>query len=223
MEMCEFKELLLKSLQDADYLHELENVCGGNRAIIKSSDEQMSKYISKIHDLTDKNILLNKKIEDLKKEEYKFEKVNEELKGWRSLFGPMNNIIELYNGLTDKNKEALQGIFKDNKPDLFIVSGVQQGNIESLWEYAKIQIMKRQYKDINNMSGIIYYFIDLYNSTKASPVYELLRVNKGDMFDVELHIRTSESRPAGRIQKAVLLGFKNVCSGTVIKKSVVEL
>lgn len=223
MELQEFKELLIKSLNDVEVVDKLENIKINRTDSNKIIVENLSKYTLQIHDLNQSNKLLSEEVKRLKIIESNMESVSNELHRYKSLFNPMYKTIELYNRLTKRNKEALKGIFKNSDPAEFLISGVQQGNIESLWEYIKIQIMKQEYDDIDNLTYLFYYFIDLHNKTKSIPAYELLKTNTGDIFDVEMHIRTSSSKPSGKIKKIILQGFLNINTNIIIKKSVVEL
>lgn len=148
---------------------------------------------------------------------------NIKINDFNNLFYKIYNVYEVYLKLSDVSKTELRGIFKEDSPDVWIAAGIQPDNIESLWEYTKMRIMKRQYDDLDGLLQFIYYFIELYNKTKTAPFYILQKVTIGDCFDVDLHIRTSESKAAGKIKQILLYGYINANTSAIIKKSVVAL
>jgi len=244
MELSEFKELLLRSLKDDEISYRLSGLIrnGGDDAVATNEQkrqyqkqieglrlqntklEEENKYLgAKLEDVTNQ---LNQKIEDNKQyivNEANNAKYLKELDEYRSMFGDLYKVIIMYNRLSEANKKSLKGLFKSNDPVVFLASGMSQGGIESLWEYAKMLIMKRDYGDIEELSGIIYFFIDVMNNVRNVPLNKLLDTKKGDVFDIEMHIRTSDSRPAGKIVRVLLQGFRNAGNNGIIKKSVVEV
>ncbi|MBP1547653.1 MAG: hypothetical protein J6A37_13800, partial [Oscillospiraceae bacterium] len=80
------------------------------------------------------------------------------------------------------------------------------------------------------------YFLDFHNSSYPTPLYELLDTKPGDAFDEEQHtkIMTREERKAaffdtkkkavaeGPVKEVVLLGFKNLKNGRILKPTLVR-
>lgn len=146
---------------------------------------------------------------------------NQQLDHYSSIFGQFYDMYNLYLELSEMSKLSLRGIFKEESPDAFIAAGIQPENIDSLWEYTRMQIMNRKYEESERLGQLICYFIDLYNKIRTSPVYALQEIKNDDFFDVDCHIRTSDSKAAGKVKKIYLYGYTNVLTNTLIKKSVV--
>lgn len=172
----------------------------------------------KIGDMDERFLTMQKQSNDLK---MKLKRTEKQLSGFVNVFGRFYSMLEVYDNLSENHKNALKGIFKEDTPDSWIAAGVQPDNIDSLWEYTRMQIMNRKYKELEGLGSLVYYFLDLYNSTRSTPIFTLQEVSAGDMFDVDSHIRTSDSKAAGRISQVYLYGYVNVNTDTVIKRSVV--
>lgn len=164
-------------------------------------------------------------IERLKEENEQLRKQRDEYKNGYSkfikVFRKQTKYFYEYQRLSEKSKEALSGIFRQDSFENFLACGVQPDNIDALWEFTKNEAMQNNIDDVNILNEIIGYFVRLYNDTNETPVLELQQVNEGDMFDIDMHIRTPESKTAGNIQQVILGGLTNAYTGAVIKKAVV--
>lgn len=141
----------------------------------------------------------------------------------KSLFQKQMRVFHMYQNLSAHSLDALTGIFKGNSFEEFLACGVQPGNIDALWEFARSEILLSRTEDLTSLRELILYFIDLYNRTGDVPILGIQDVNPKDTFDVDLHIRTQDSKPAGKIQEIILPGLTNALTGAVIKKAVVRV
>jgi hypothetical protein len=142
---------------------------------------------------------------------------------FKGIFQRQTHTFYQYQGLSEQSRDALSGIFKGNSFEEFLACGVQPGNIDALWEFSRGQALAGNAGDVAILEQIIAYFVQLYNGTNESPVLAFQQTQPGDRFDVDLHIRTQDSRPSGKISNILLTGLTNAFTGEVIKKAVVEI
>lgn len=232
MEYSEYKENFLLALDEREVLEKLERIIvksleGSSQEEVKRLKEELVEYKEKVGSITSENNKLNQMVQkllgDIQGQQKDFQKKSVVWKEVQQIYSPMYSTYQIYQQISQSARNALKGIFKDEEPAAWIAAGSQPENISSLWEFTKMQIMKRRYEDVKYLSDLIYYFIDLYNKTKNEPIYKMQKVSPGDVFDVEEHIRTSSSKAAGKISKVILFGYLNVKTNLVIKNSVVEV
>lgn len=206
------KQLLIQELEET-------------KTILETQKKENLSLQSKIKEKEKENKQLLQEKEGLKKDcqilQEEIRDCKENLNYWESLFDGLYNILATYQALSPQNKDCLKGIFKSERPEVFIAAGAQLENIAALWEYVKMQIMSRKYENIKEMSRLVYYFIRLYNQTRETPVLKLQDVTEGDLFDAGNHIRTSDSKASGKIQKIYLYGYEYSATNAIVKRSVV--
>ncbi len=142
---------------------------------------------------------------------------------FKGIFQRQTYIFYQYQSLSCASREALGGIFKGNSFEEFLACGVQPGNIDALWEFSRIQALDGNTEELATLGQMIVYFVSLYNKTSESPLLAFQEVSPGDIFDVDLHIRTRESKASGTVSKILLNGLANAFTGEVIKKAIVEV
>lgn len=142
---------------------------------------------------------------------------------FKAIFQKQTHAFYLYQSLSEQSLEELSGIFKGTNFENFLACGVQPGNIDALWEYARGAALAGNLEDVALLNQIIAYFVSLYNNTNEAPILGFQNVSVGDAFDVDLHIRTQSSKPAGSITSILLTGLTNAFTGEVIKKAVIEI
>lgn len=138
-------------------------------------------------------------------------------------FSDISRAIALYEKLSQASRHSLENIFRSTKPELFIASGVQIDNLKQLWEFAKSEIMEGRTEETDLLSELIGYFMNLYNQINGRKIYDRIEAKAGTVFDVDWHIRTSGSRPAGVIDRVYLDGYVNANNGSIFGKSVVQV
>lgn len=178
---------------------------------LKILEKELAGAKAEIAELTKQKEIAEKQRDDFKNKYFYF----------KNVFQKQTKIFYLYQGLSEHSLEALNGIFKEDSFENFLACGVQPDNIDALWEFARSEAILNNTEDVNIINTVIQYFVKLYNDTNETPVLAIQKVSTGDTFDVDLHIRTPESKAAGTIQKVILPGLTNAFTGAVIKKSVV--
>ncbi len=142
---------------------------------------------------------------------------------FKGIFQRQTHIFYLYQSLSESCRDALSGIFKGTSFEEFLACGVQPGNIDALWEFSRVHALAGNPEDVATLNQMIQYFVHLYNKTNESPILAFQTVSPGELFDVDLHIRTQESKASGKISNVILTGLANAYTGDIIKKAVVEI
>lgn len=119
--------------------------------------------------------------------------------------------------------KSLKGIFKHETIENFIACGSQQENLEALWDFIKYRVMNGQITELELLSDIFRYFLEVYNETSDQQVLKRQIVKIGDGFDVSLHIRTPDGKASGKIGSVYLEGYLNAVTDAIIRKSIVRL
>lgn len=140
-----------------------------------------------------------------------------------SQFSSIKKSYNLFLNLETEIKDDIVAILKGNKIENFVYAGVQYKNIEAIWEYAKNRAVNRQIDDLDKLQNIVANFLDAYNMIYNEPIYKIQDVSIGDEFDEEKFIRGYNSKISGMISDIDLVGYVNLITGKIVKKSVVRV
>lgn len=217
----------------ASLIGKLKNLILGKDKELSDSDSQLS-CLQKSSDTLQTNLINEKQLLSHAEEKFnllqqEFKKVTAELADtnkrvdwYRDQFSEDIKLQETYSHLSDDTKSSLSGIFKSTTPKGLIACGVQEKNIGNLWEYAKNEVVKGSNPDISTITKLFEILFSRF--TLAFPMYEPQRVEAGEDFDLQLHIKHNTSHHVNGVIDAVLLrGYLNQKTGKVIKQSVVKL
>ena len=93
-----------------------------------------------------------------------------------------------------------------------------------LWSATREALMKcRDESSANILWDIFQYSLGLVNQSRADDVFAIENVAVGDRYDIERHALTSGSRVQGNVRVVHLPGYRNVRTGHVVCKSLVEI
>lgn len=186
---------------------------------LNSQEDKTQKLKQKNNDISKTNEELEDKI--ITKNEQN-EDIQNQLNFYKQSFEEEIIIYEKFISLRNETKDSLSGIFKGDDISGFISCGVQEKNIQNLWEYIKAEILEDKNSDIETLIEIFYFFFTRYKM--AYPMYELLNTKQNDNFDTQLHIKHNTSNSSsGVISKVYLQGYKNIKTEKTIKQSVVKI
>lgn len=143
------------------------------------------------------------------------------IEGYKTKFDVDLDKYELYRTLTDETKISLKGIFKDDTFEGFIACGVQDKNINSLWDYIKNELIENSNQDNESLVKIFDFFFMKY--IIAYPMFEVQNIEIGEDFNTDFHIKDSQSSASGTIKKVLLKGWINTKTNSVIRKSVIRI
>ena len=195
--------------------------------VIKKLEDEVETNSERYRDEVFRRQELDLQVRDLnEKNEEKDEKISSqksEINALNSQFSSIKKSYRLFLSLENDVKSDIVAILKGDKIENFVYSGVQYKNIEAIWEYAKNRAVNGQIDDLDKLQNIIENFLDAYNMIYNEPIYKIQDVGIGDEFDEEKFIRGYNSKISGMVSDINLLGYVNVVTGKIVKKSVVRV
>lgn len=136
--------------------------------------------------------------------------------GWR--------LYQQYQQVSDYLRDLLTGVFARPGFESFIIGAAQERSLRPLWSATREALMKcRDESSANILWDIFQYSLGLVNQSRSDDVFALEDVAVGDRYDIERHALTGGSRVQGTVRVVHLPGYRNVRTGDVICKSLVEI
>lgn len=136
--------------------------------------------------------------------------------GWR--------LYQQYQQVSDYLRDLLAGVFARPGFEAFIIGAAQERSLRPLWSATREALMKcRDESSANILWDIFQYSLGLVNQSRPDDVFALEDVAVGDRYDIERHALTGGSRVQGTVRVVHLPGYRNVRTGDVICKSLVEI
>lgn len=136
--------------------------------------------------------------------------------GWR--------LYQQYQQVGDYLRDLLTGVFARPGFEAFIIGAAQERSLRTLWSATREALMKcRDESSANILWDIFQYSLGLVNQSRPDDVFALEDVAVGDRYDIERHALTGGSRVQGTVRVVHLPGYRNVRTGDVICKSLVEI
>lgn len=136
--------------------------------------------------------------------------------GWR--------LYQQYQQVSDYLRGLLTGVFARPGFEAFIIGAAQERSLRPLWSATREALMKcRDESSANILWDIFQYSLGLVNQSRSDDVFALEDVAVGDRYDIERHALTGGSRVQGTVRVVHLPGYRNVRTGDVICKSLVEI
>lgn len=217
-----------KELESSIVIKDAElKVLEKEKARLKSEIDSIRKQREdELEALNRQRVLIQKELEEKKSKIAEVENKNVNLSNrvnfYRDSFQEDLKVYEIYTQLSDSTKSSLKGIFKDDSLKGFLACGIQDRNINSLWEYIKDEIREGQNEDIPKLKEVFTFLFARYQM--AYPIFELQKVEVGNTFDEFNHIRHSDSKEvSGSISEVSFLGWINIKTNKVVKKSIVKM
>lgn len=137
-------------------------------------------------------------------------------KGWR--------LYQQYQQVGNYLRDLLTGVFARPGFEAFIIGAAQERSLRPLWSATREALMKcRDESSANILWDIFQYSLGLVNQSRADDVFAIENVAVGDRYDIERHALTSGSRVQGTVRVVHLPGYRNVRTGDVVCKSLVEI
>lgn len=136
--------------------------------------------------------------------------------GWR--------LYQQYQQVSDYLRGLLTGVFARPGFEAFIIGAAQERSLRPLWSATREALMKcRDESSANILWDIFQYSLGLVNQSRPDDVFAIENVAVGDRYDIERHALTSGSRVQGTVRVVHLPGYRNVRTGDVVCKSLVEI
>ena len=228
------KEKLLELLEDKDIQAKIKDIIGNSgdkdlEKIIEKPKEEIEtlkdticKKDEKIEKLESKNSSNLANIEKIENKNRELEKENENLKNslkfYEENFKEELDVYKIFRAI--KDKENLEGIFKDESLKGFLACGLQEKNINALWDYIKYKILEEKNENLEELKRIFDFFFERF--VLANPIYKRDEVVEKE-FDTHKHINATPLNPSGEIEEVLFRGYKNTKTNKPIKKSIVKV
>lgn len=181
--------------------------------------------------LIEKNIAENK-IKELNNQIIKFannqnkieiekEKLQDELKYYRKQYFQIDEVLCLYNKLSDESKQRLKNIFGIENTILFICALQKWNTIEGIWGFTKRRIIEDDNEDCSILSNLFRKIFLIYNEN-FNDNYRLIEPHLEEKFDSDKH-SIKGTRTDGNISEVLLDGIYDRISNRVIFKAIVKV
>ena len=136
--------------------------------------------------------------------------------GWR--------LYQQYQQVSDYLRGLLTGVFARPGFEAFIIGAAQERSLRPLWSATREALMKcRDESSANILWDIFQYSLGLVNQSRPDDIFAIENVAVGDRYDIERHALTGGSRVQGTVRVVHLPGYRNVRTGDVVCKSLVEI
>lgn len=195
------------------------------------SEEDRKKAQEKIEEMKQKNAILVDQIELLKAERKKMEIERDGLfrryemeKMEYSAFDESLVVWKCLCSLKQENKEYIANLCGGFDILSTLSLGRDDGKIDQLWACIRDQIVKGDIEssDINNICKYFEFCIKVSNSIKKdSERYVFFGVDEGSDYEIDLCIKTADSKQIGNISKMVMKGVR--VGNTVKYKAIVKV
>lgn len=124
-----------------------------------------------------------------------------------------------YQQMSGSIREELNGLFKGDTFEHFLVGGGQSRNLDMLFEIAKKYTLTDS-EHAPYLVTLFDYFFKVVNQTYEKPLYEPIEVEIGERYNPSRHLSTGNA--SGEIVRILLNGYQDR-NGTVQKKTIVQL
>lgn len=234
------KDINEKSIEKNDANSTITVDTGLSKQLIDKIDDVV-KSQQKIENLVENIVNKNKtevdaenernKIDEYKKQIQYYEKETEKNKeNYNSLkeqYNVFEKPLEVWNSiksLNDKNKKYLEDLCGSASAMSILSLGRGDGKIEQLWQYLRDEAVgeKQDADQIEKLAGYFEFCIDFMNEFKDDKEkYCVFDVEPGNEFDMDLCIKTTNSKQIGRVKRTIIKGVKK--GETVRLKAIVSV
>ena len=200
----------------------------------KAMEEMAEEYRLKIRQMEEKyEAKLRQKNSELadyrssvEKELRKATENKAELAHWHSDYSDIAKAFSNFSALSQKNRDAIAGIFGGcDTPLDFLCGSVQKGHLEQLWDYVSDELdtsdLEEQEADL--LSALFDFSFDAVNRSQREPLFRRLTAPQGAAFDGDTMGRTADSSQLGRVKQMIFAGFAHEVTGSVVRRSLVKL
>lgn len=191
-----------------DKNRQLENSLGECRRI-------NIEYQGKIRELED---VLRKSADKLNGQSAEIASLSEDLGYYKKTYSSLEETYGLFRQLESSIADSFRSIINDTSPETFLISGVNIDNISLL--FGRIIMWWNRYDDFT-LKALVEIF-DFFSGKFGEMHSEYTRINAqvGQAFSLDIHTRTSDSKPAGTVRRVIIDGYEYKGKKT---KSLVEV
>ena len=133
-------------------------------------------------------------------------------------------LYQRYADVSSYIRNLLEGAIPREGFEPFIVGLSQDRSLGRIWDAVREAMMKTgSEEELATLWDIFQYSLLLVNQATAEDLYEIAKVQPGDAFDLEQHTPMDGSPAEGAITEVFLPGYRNLYSGTLERKSLVQV
>ena len=133
-------------------------------------------------------------------------------------------LFKIYQKKEASFHDTLKGVIpRADNFESFICSGVSSDSLETLWDIIKDRRYRGETKDLQFLQDLFEYRLELFNASKAAPVYEMLKVQVGDPYKQREQVVDSSGSSQGVVREVCLQGYRNRIVDKIIRQTIVIL
>lgn len=197
---------IIQNLEDdiQGFLTELEEFKNINKKFCKDRD--------KWKELSEKAV---DKAETLREEK---DKLKKDLTYYKENFSSLVDNYRLFNQLNDNISASFGSIVNNSSPMAFLLSGADYETIRLYFEKVSMEWKKYNNSTLTALNSIFDFFFEQFRLN--NPEFRRIGAEEGQDFSLDMHTRTSDSKPVGKIRRVIIDGYEN---GNKKIKSLVEI
>lgn len=218
-----FKDTLLEHMDDKDVQEKLFSILDARSENKKADLQEINKLKSEIERLQEENSQYKQKIRSLESNlnYYKTEsekviislrnekaRLCDELTAEKSkpvLDGNVSEAYSAYLELSPKIREQFSSMLGGENPVDFVLKGTKY--VLELHERICMDWNRFDIETLKNLNIIFDCLFDKFCVVNSG--YRRMYAEKGEVFDMDRHSRTSDSRPSGIVQEVILCGYES--------------
>lgn len=218
------RERLIEKLEDKERELEIKE-----RSLLESEKER-ERLIETLEERVRELDIQDRRLEELGIKYTQLERGNNELQEYNQTLLQKFQQLEQnvkesyylysqYQQMSGSIREELNGLFKGDTFEHFLVGGGQSRNLDMLFEIAKKYTLTDS-EHAPYLVTLFDYFFKVVNQTYEKPLYEPIEVEIGEGYNPSRHLSTGKA--SGEIVRILLNGYQDR-NGTVQKKTIVQL
>lgn len=195
------------------------------------SNKETEKEISaKLKNYQDQNNNLAVENEGLKEENNRLRTENKNIKetyrieiSKYSIFEESLEVWKCINALNDENREYIERLCGGSDVLAILSLGRDENRIEQLWSYLRDMAVKNDVEkiEVSKLNSYFEFCLKVANSTRLeNEKYVMLDIELGSEFNIDICIRTTDSKQLGKITEIMVRGViigKNIKYKAIVR------
>lgn len=200
---------MIARYQNQNQLLEGENSELKNR--IAEFESKETQLRSQIKALETEKLQLSIQSKTVFQEKEKIQRDYISLEDQYSIFVKQLRIWNNIKSLNDENKDYLEKLCGSLSAMSTLSLGRDEGKVEQLWLYLRDLAVKgnQDADQLKILAGYFEFCIDLLNACKDDEEkYRIFDIESGNEFDIDMCIRTADSKQIGNVSRTIVRGIK---------------
>lgn len=212
--------------EDAEKKSRIETLLQQQRKLTDEITAQCTELADKQKALRQAQEKISQLETDLEKKTILLDEKTVRLAEFEENYFELERAFAAYKNLSDGTKFALEGVFgTGNSPINFLGGALQEGHLESLFDYVAINLNNDRNKnhESETLCNLFDFSFNAVNSGRREKIFSRLDIRIGDDFSSAEMRKTSDSPQSGTVQKILLVGYKYIRTNKVVRPSLVFL